>query len=185
MAHPYASLREKNPGQKKANSMFKKGGRVKHDDEAADKKLIKKMVKKDDLKVEGRATGGRLDKFARGGRAKHKGGGKTHINILVAPHGGSSPAEGAAPSGPPGLPPGAGGPPPMMKPPMGPPPGGPPPGMGGPPPGGPPPGMKPPGMMFRGGRAYAKGGKVPMKGGAQTGEGRLDKKKAYGLKPIK
>jgi hypothetical protein len=42
----------------------------------------------------------------------------------------------------------------------------------------PPPGMKPPGMMKR-------GGKVKMKGGSETGVGRLDKKKAYGLKPIK
>lgn len=171
MAHPYAGHKEVHAGRKRAGSMakFKKGGAV-HSDEAEDKKLIKKMVKKDDLKVEGRSTGGRLDKYARGGRTK-KGGGKTHINILVAPQGGK--ADAAAPPGP-GLPPGAGGPPPGMKPPMGPPPG-----AGGPP------GL-PPGMMNRGGgvKKYAKGGKVPMKAGAMTGEGRKEKAKAYGGKPL-
>jgi hypothetical protein len=40
-------------------------------------------------------------------------------------------------------------------------------------------------MMKRGGKVYARGGKVKMKGGSETGVGRLDKKKAYGLKPIK
>jgi hypothetical protein len=65
--------------------------------------------------------------------------------------------------------------------------------------------MKPPGMMKRGGAAqpsglsskanigkwaarttsntrYEKGGKVPMKAGAENGMGRLDKKSAYGGK---
>jgi hypothetical protein len=65
--------------------------------------------------------------------------------------------------------------------------------------------MKPPGMMKRGGAAqpsglsskaniskwadraksntrYEAGGKVPMKGGAENGVGRLDKKSAYGGK---
>ncbi len=184
MAHSYAHLREVHAGRKRAQQMskrFKKGGRV-HGDEAEDKKLIKKMLKeeeKKEVKVEGKKSGGRLDKYARGGRTK-KG---THINILVAPHGGSSsPAAGAAPGAPPGLPPGAGaGPPPH--PPM-PPPGGP---TGGPP-GGPPmppPGMKPPGMMRRGGRAYKRGGKVAMTADSLTGEGRIQKKAAYGLKPLK
>jgi hypothetical protein len=40
--------------------------------------------------------------------------------------------------------------------------------------------MKPPGMMKKGGRVYARGGKVKMKGGSETGVGRLDKVKAYG-----
>jgi hypothetical protein len=39
--------------------------------------------------------------------------------------------------------------------------------------------------MKRGGKVYAKGGKVPMKAGAYSGKGRLEKIKAYGLKPIK
>lgn len=79
----------------------------------------------------------------------------------------------------------------------------PPPGPGGP--GGPPPGaMPPPGagpggpppMAARGGRMYAKGGvvkkgpkRVPgtvhLKGGGGGAQGRLDKAKAYGGKPIK
>ncbi len=207
MAHPYSHIREKNPGKKRAHEMskhFKRGGKV-HGDEAEDKAMIKKMVKKEDLKAEGGAVKPRLDKMARGGKAKHH----THINIMVAPKGG----DGAPP---PGL--GAGGPPmaPPMgpKPPMGPPPGGPmgagPPGL---PPGMPPPGAggpKPPGMMKRGGKApsgissksnieawgnrttsntkYESGGRVPlkyppMKGGAGGANGRLAKKDSYGLKP--
>ena len=155
MAHPYSHIREKNPGKKRAHEMskhFKRGGKV-HSDEAEDRAIVKSMVKKEDLKAEGGAVKPRLDKMARGGKAKHH----THINIMVAPKGG----DGAPP---PGL--GAGGPPmaPPMgpKPPMGPPPGGPmgagPPGL---PPGMPPPGAggpKPPGMMKRGGKAAVGSG---------------------------
>lgn len=32
---------------------------------------------------------------------------------------------------------------------------------------------------------FARGGKVPMKAGADSGPGRIDKIKAYGLKPLK
>ena len=161
MAHPYESHKEKNPGQRKARAMFKRGG-----------------VVKEDLKPSGHASGGRVDKFARGGAAK---GGKkgTHINIMVAPHGGH--AVGGAPGGMPPHPPGPPMPPPG--PPGMPPPGAmPPPGMGAGPP--PPPGMggPPPGMPMRnsGGRVYKRGGKVSMKAGSISGEGRLEKVKAYG-----
>lgn len=95
--------------------------------------------------------------YARGGRAKK--GGKTEINIAII---GGEPKKdemeipgGAGPAMPPMMPP----PGPMAGPAGGPP------GMPGMPP-------KPPGMMNR-------GGKVPMKGGADSGVGRLDKVKAY------
>lgn len=150
---------------------FKRGGAA-HSDEKEDRKLISKMLKeheRSEMKVEGRARGGRLDKYARGGKTKHKG---TQVNIaVVQPHGGQSPA-GMHPTG--GPLPAPGGPPmPPPRPPMGPPPG------AMPPPGGPPGmGAKPPGMMKRGGKV--KG----IKGG-DNGVGRKDKAKAYGLKPIK
>lgn len=175
MAHPYESKREMHPGRKMAESRvkeFARGGKAKHADEAQDNALITKMVKKEDkgeFNVGGKVSTPRADKFARGGKAKgkhHKG---THINIaVVAPHG-----KGAAPDPaatmPPAMPPPGGMPPPGAGPMA------PPPGMGGPPGG--PPGMPP---MKRGGVAYAKGGKVPMKAGGYSGEGRLEKIKAYG-----
>lgn len=181
--HPFHSVREVHAGRKRAQNMVggrKLGGRS---DEAEDKSLIKKAIgahdkqlhggKHTDLKAAGFASGGRLDKFARGGRTKHKP--HTKINIVVAPHGGNS-----EPAGPPGGLPG-GMPMPPPRPPMGPPPG-----MGGGMPPGMPPGGPPPMMRKSGGRVgYAKGGKVPMTAGADTGKGRLEKAKAYGLKPLK
>jgi hypothetical protein len=149
---------------------FKRGGKV-HDDEAADRKLFGKMMKEHEAgetKAEGKKSGGRLDKYARGGKTKDKKG--THINIAVVnPHKDAAPGVPPA-GGPPGLPPGlpAGGPPGL-------PPGG--------PPGMPPPGMKPPGMMRKGGKVYARGGKVHMTAGSLTGKGRKEKIAAYGLKP--
>lgn len=176
---------------------YAKGGAV-HQDEAEDKKLIKKMVKKKDLK-QSRAEGGfvhggmpkkRLDKisrqtargdanttqpfppgkekFAKGGKVKGKGG-KTQVNVIVGGHG-QPPASQPMP-----VPPAPPAPPPMMppRPPMAAPPPGamPPPGVG----------MAPAGMPMR-----AKGGSVPkMTEGAGGGLGRLAKIKAYGPKKKK
>ena len=194
-------------------SGYKVGG---HTDKAADTALISKAFsehdnqlhggKKTHLKlkeggaVEGRATGGRLDKMARGGHKK----GKPHVTVNVMNH----PQQPISPQIPPipvGLP--AGGPRPMPAPP--------PMGAGGPP-GGPPMGGGPmgPGGMKRGGRTklasggqptqgYSKG-KIPgpsteehlasggrlsgraapkMTAGAASGEGREEKIKFYGTKP--
>lgn len=165
MAHPFAG--KVSTGSARAKSLakgYKIGGSV---GKAATANVPKYAsggkVGASDLKPSGRASGGRLDKFARGGRAKGKNkGNNTKINIVVAPKG-PHPADGAAPPAPLGLPPMGGGPPP-----------GPPPGLGGGPPGLPPGigGPKPPGMMARGGR-------LKLKGGAETGPGRLSKAKAY------
>lgn len=113
---------------------YKSGGAVKHADETEDKALIKKEVEHAKIKlkeggtVEGRATGGRLDKLARGGKHGKHHKGKPHVTVNVMNH----------PSAPPPtLPPiglGAGPHPPMATPPV--PPGGPmlpPPGAGSPP----------------------------------------------------
>lgn len=153
MAHPYSKFNEKDAGKARAKHLTKgyaRGGKA-HSDEAQDKKLISKMISAHDRKVEGRAAGGRLDKFARGGRTKG-----TNIKIaIVAPSGASPSPPGVEAPSP--VPPLGGGPPPM--PPM------------------PPMPPRPP-MMKR-------GGKVGMKAGAETGEGRLQKAKAYGLKAKK
>lgn len=167
MAHPYAKHKQSHNAHdrhrvKQILKGYKSGGAV-HGDEAQDRKLFKKMIAEheaEESKVPGKKHGGRLDKYARGGRTKGK---KPHtqVNIaVVSPQGHSSPGAGAAP--PAGGPPTPGGPPPGMPP--HPPMGG---GMPMPPPGAmPPPGMKPPGMMKRGGR---------IKAGAESGEGRLQK----------
>lgn len=155
-----------------ARKGYKRGGGV-HSDEKEDRKLISKMLKEHE-KVEGRARGGRLDKFARGGKTKHHKG--TQVNIAVvnpSHHGGPPSAAGGPPAGG-GLPAPGGPPAPPPRPPMGPPGAGP-----GMPIGGPMAGpMKPPGMMNR-------GGKVRGQKGGDNGVGRKDKAKMYGLKPIK
>ena len=161
------------------------------------------------LGVTGNKPRMRMDKFARGGAAKHKKGG-THVNVIVAP-GGGHPQPTPVPV-PMGGPPGG-----MPMPPPRPPMAGPPPGAGGPPPGlappgaGGPPGL-PPGLRKNGGRTFKRGGKVEhddaaedramvkkmvkpaaMKrahggrtgkydAGAVTGEGRLEKIEHYGRK---
>lgn len=163
MAHPYAG--KASTGSKRAKEIAKGyncGGMLKKADGGS---VLKRATGGAvDTKVPGRKAGGRLDTFARGGRTKGKASHHTKININIAPKG-PHPADGAASPAPLGPPPMGGGPPP---PPMGPPGGGLPPGLGA----GPPPGMKPPGMM-------ARGGGIKMKGGAETGPGRLDKAKAY------
>ena len=136
----------------------KAGGKVeKHDDEAEDKKLIKSMVKKEDLK-------GRVER-KHGGRT-----GKTAVNIVIA--------TGPKPNGMggPGAPPMMGHPiPPQMQPPAGPP------GAGGPPmaPPSPPPGAPPIPMPM--GRKSGGRTTYPIDTGAGGGQARLDKIKSYGM----
>lgn len=197
------------PGGVLAGEFRKRGGKaMKHDDVAEDKKLIKSMVEKDAIKP-GKKHGGEVHpKGCRcekcwGGMAKKKGGGsvtdgklegtrptggrkarkhggrargKTNINIVIAPHAGHQqpqmPPPGMMPPGGPagGLHQGVPHPPMPM-------PAGGPPGAGGPPP----PMAPPPGPMGR-----KRGGRVhhyPLKDGSGGGKGRLEKIKAYGLKP--
>lgn len=145
------------------------------------------LTNEDKLPVPGRARGGRL----------HGKKGATHVNVIVAPQGGSPAGAGGPPPQLAGLLPGAH--PPMGGPPMG----GPPPGPPMPPPGGPPgmpPGGPPMPMRAKGGKVMgdhpdaaqdkemikktlreeglvrkARGGGIHMEAGAATGIGRLEK----------
>ena len=154
----------------------------KHSDAHKDFKAFKDMgwLKDEDRSGFLRKATEHLDKRAprkSGGRAKGKG--KTNINIIIAAHGGKGhqPMDGDIPGAPAGgLHQGA----PNVAPP-------PPPGMpaGGPPGGGAPamPPMPPPATMMprkRGGRVH-----YPIKHASGGGLGRLEKIKAYGLKPAR
>jgi hypothetical protein len=140
---------------------YKKGGAV-HSDEAEDRKLIRKMVKKEDLT--GRCYGGREGR-AEGGAVKKKGSTTVVINLGAQGAGAMPPPAQRIPVPVP-VPAGPG----MAQP-----------GAGGPPPGGAPmgvPGAPPPNPMARkrGGRVGKDtGGMVSMKYGARSGEGRLEK----------
>src|ERR1700677_4216901 len=161
MAHPFNEHRDHKVQKKRVADRMKgyaAGGLV-HPDEAADKKLIKRTVKKSAMRMDGGAVKHRMDRRARGGRTKSKGKG-TVVNVINTPGGhalGGAPGMGGA-MPPPAMPPaaGPGAPPPGMmagRPPM--------PAPGAMPPGGMPPGM-PPQMPPRakGGKAYASGGAV-------------------------
>ena len=190
MAHPFSEHRAHRASKKRVGHIMKSGGHA-HSDAAADKKLFKNLIAQHEgreSKAPGYKRGGRLDKFARGGRAKDHG--KHQVNIaIVNPKGHEGAGAGAGPmpgpgAAPPPRPPMAG--PPMMPPGM--PPGG---GPAGPMPGMPPGGMpgRPP--FKRGGkvRGFAKGGKIGttasvrnIKAGSESGIGRLQKIHAYGSK---
>lgn len=173
-----APASDMDPGQ--MGPPMKKGGGV-HPKGCKCHKCSGGMAKKgggsvSDGEMEGtRPTGGRKARKS-GGRAK----GKTNINIIIGSHGKEHP-----PMMPPGMmppPPPAGGLHQGMGPAGAMPPGGMPPGAGGPPmpPPGMPPSGPPPGMMPR-----KRGGRVhyPLHHGGGGGLGRLEKVKAYGLKP--
>lgn len=144
---------------------YKRGGHVKHEDEAEDRALIHEEIKKAEHK----------HKFADGGAVGgKKKSGRTTVNVIVAPQGqqggGATPVPVPVPAGPPPV---------VPRPPMaGPPPGlagagmpMPPPGAGGPPP------MIPP--RKKGGRVNfgpENGGEAPpMEAGSLSGLGRLEK----------
>ena len=180
MAHPHHQHRAHKHSRERVKDILKGcGGRAHarggHVNDKTALRAAKSIVKHEQEEIHGKARGGRLDKYARGGRTKKP---HTQVNVaVVAPHGRGSP--GGLGAGPIGGPPTPGGAPPP-RPPMGPPgampPGGLPPGlMGGPPPGGGlPPGLPPRPPMKRGGRVKkARGGR--MTAGSETGEGRLQK----------
>jgi hypothetical protein len=175
MAHPYA----KHSGHSKSRSRvdriaysgegsnvereaksYKRGGKVVYSGKGSNVAY----EADESTEVPGRARGGRLAKYARGGKAKKH---DAQVNIAIV-HSGHRDSPGAAPPAPPPAPP---------RPPM-PPQGLPPPGMM-PPGGGMPPGaglppqlagaIKPPGMMKRGGHVELAG--------AESGVGRLIKSK--------
>lgn len=122
------------------------GGKVKHDDEAEDRAMIKRMVKADAMT--GKKDGGRSC-YADGGAVKTKGKGDTTINIVMPSGGDKSPMPIPVPMGG-GAPPA---PRPMPQPPM-----------GGPSQQSPTPTL-----------ALKTGGRANFTAGAGTGEGRLEK----------
>lgn len=160
MAHPYASHRQDKVEKSRASKIAHgraSGGGV-HSDEAADKTLIKQMVRQTALKADDGKTKHRADRPGRKKGGRVKGGGKTIVNVITG--GAASPVAGLGPAGAPPVPPPAAPPMPPMgaKPPMMPP---------GPPPGGPGPGMLP--VRKRGGRVN-DGTKVFNKSMKEAGE---------------
>lgn len=155
MSHPFQAQREDKIQHSRVGHITKgyaNGGGVEHVDPAQDRKLVKSMSnehEKDMKKVEGRKNGGRLDRFARGGKVSSKG---TNVNVIITPGSGGQDHPPAIPipvsagaAAPPPMPPR----PPMMQ-------AGIPPGIGGP-------GGAPGAPMIRrdGGRAgYKRGGAV-------------------------
>ncbi len=131
MAHPFASQARSGNKAKFKSIVGKAGGGQVHSDEAQDRRLISKMMAKHEKmegeKVAGGKSKGRMDKYARGGRADPK------VKItIVNPQGENrappplpqlaalGPAAAGAPPGPspvPGAMPGGGAPmpPPMMR----------------------------------------------------------------------
>ena len=178
-----------NFGMGASGNPYKKGGKVEHDDVAADKALIRKMVKPSARtgkekggkifsgkgypeKVPGAVPGGRTAR-ARGGKA-----GKSQVNIVIAGHPGMGHGDGAM-QPPGGMPPRPAGGQPVAVPPPNPTAGAPAPAVmpvAMPMPGGAPP-QQPPMGRKHGGRTPLK-----MEFGAGGGEGRLEKIKEYGLK---
>ncbi len=173
MANPYRS-EAKSTGATKFKTMTGRSGSANPFDagrETTDRLTSSirsgKQMPEGDAKSPGNKGGTRLDKYARGGRAKK--GNNVTINIVTArPPSEPSPDIGAGGLTPPvGPPPGAGiGPPPALP-------------MGGPPPGGPPP------MMMKAGGGGVSHKYPSIKQGGDSGLGRLGKIGAYGLKPSK
>lgn len=199
MVHPHQEHKQHKVEKRRVAHLTKgyaSGGAV-HEDETADKKLIKRTVKKKALKMEGHESKHRADRphRARGGKVKGKKG--TTVNIINSPGHAMGGAPGMMPGGamPPAMPPHppVAAPPPAGAPPASPgmmPPGGPP--MGARPPMMPPQGMMPPRKV--GGRAYASGGAVKdgpaWKEGLHNGtqvqhdDGKMDQKNMNRGKPI-
>lgn len=166
-------------GKGRAQEILKSAGYKDGGDVKQDKKLVEKAVhqheahdhkgeKKTKLKlkegghVKGEKTASRLDKMARGGKAKHhKGDAKTKVNVIVAPSAGAAPMP---------MPHPAPRPMPMASAPM--------------------PAPMPSAPMNKGGKtkAFKNGGEVPMEYGAGGGKGRLEKAalaRKDGIKPLK
>ena len=86
MAHPYNSIREDKVAKSRVAKISRASGGGVHSDEAADKSLVKSMVKRTALKMEGGAAMARGDRpnRASGGRVKKTSKGTT-VNVIVAP----------------------------------------------------------------------------------------------------
>jgi hypothetical protein len=114
MANPFKE-RAGATAKTKFGAMGQPKALAKHTDSGESKAEIKKVAKGYDLKAPGYASGGRLDKYARGGKVK----GKTTINIDLGAQAQPQPVPVPVPMPPPGPPAGAA--PPMPPPPPGPP----------------------------------------------------------------